>query len=274
MAKPLVSIIITTRNSAGTLTELLESIRKQSYANTEIIVVDNKSTDATRDVARRYTKLIFDKGPERSAQRNFGAQQARGKYLLILDSDMVLTKNVIKYCVELIEKDPDVKQIVIPEKSYGIGFWAKAKALEREINKGEFYFEAARFFPKQTFWEFGGYDEELTGPEDWDLSQRIGYVHKTGRIKSYIKHNEGKPTLLGFARRKYYYGISVHKYLQKQGKSAVSPTTIYFLRPAFYKNWRKIITNPFISLGMIVMLTFETIGGGLGFLVGRARKGK
>src|SRR3989338_5625100 len=102
-----------------------------------------------------------------------------------------------------------------PERSFGDGFWAKAKILEREIHQGENYFEAARFFPQKLFWEFGGYDETLTGPEDWDLPQRLAKKHRVGRIKSFILHNEGCPTLFKLAKRKYYYGLSAHQYLKK-----------------------------------------------------------
>lgn len=272
MKRPLVSVVITTLNSGKTLKKLLSSIKEQSYHQMEVIVVDNNSTDDTLRVARKLTKEVYTKGPERSAQRNFGAKKAAGKYIFFLDSDMVLTKNVIKECVEKLEKG-EFKMVIVPERSFGKGFWAKAKILEREIHRGEDYFEAARFFPKKLFWEFGGYDESLTGPEDWDLPQRLAKTHKVGRIKSLILHNEGCPTLLKLAKRKYYYGLSAHQYLKKQKLPILTSKTVYFLRPAFYRNWRKLAGNPLISLGMFVMLSAETLGGGLGYLVGRIRNG-
>ena len=154
-----------------------------------------------------------------------------------------------------------------------MGFWAKAKILEREIHQGENYFEAARFFPQKLFWEFGGYDETLTGPEDWDLPQRLAKKHRVGRIKSFILHNEGCPTLFKLAKRKYYYGLSAHQYLKKQKLPVFTSKTVYILRPAFYRNWRKLAGDPVISLSMVLMLFAETLGGGLGYLVGRIRNG-
>lgn len=271
MKNPLVSIIITTRNSGKTMQQLLKSIKTQTYKSIEIIVVDNHSSDNTVITAKSFTKKVFSKGPERSVQRNFGAKKALGKYLLILDSDMKLSTNVVKECVEKLEKNERIKSLIIPEKSFGKGFWAKTKAFERKLNQGEDYFEAARFFPRMIFWEAKGYDENLTGPEDWELPQRIAKKYNQGRINSYIFHNEGCPTLWGLAKRKYYYGLSVHKYLRKQKLSFFSVKTVYFIRPAFYRNWQKLLFNPLLSSGMFLMLLMETLGGGLGYLVGRMK---
>lgn len=273
--KSSVSIIITTRNSGQTLQALLKSIKDQTYKKIETIVVDNNSSDGTVDIAKRYIKNVYDKGPERSAQRNFGAKAAKGDYLFFLDSDMVLTKNVVEECIRGREVGGgkwEVGGIVIPEKSFGWGFWAKVKAFEREINRGEPYLEAARFFPNKVFWEFRGYDESLTGPEDWDLPQRISKKYKLGRIKSHILHNEGRVNLFGLAKKKFYYGLSAHKYLTKQKISLFSPVTLYFLRPAFYREWLVLLSHPMLSLGLLVMLTFESVGGGLGYIVGRCQK--
>lgn len=273
MEKTLVSVIITTRNSSKTIPALLESTIKQSFKQYEIIVVDNKSSDDTQKLAKNYTSKIFNKGPERSVQRNFGASKSVGKYLMFLDADMVLTSNVIADCVKKMEEG-NFGGIIIPEKSFGEGFWAKAKALERRINEGESYFEAARFFPKKIFTDLGGYDKNLTGPEDWDFPQRVSNKYNITRIKSYILHNEGKPSLLSFAKRKYYYGLSVHRYLSKQQLPVLNPRTVYFLRGSFYRKWKEIFKNPVVSLGMMVMLFVETAAGGFGYFKGKVENGK
>lgn len=269
---PLVSVIVTTKNEEKNIGSFLKSVQAQSYKNIEIVVVDHPETkDKTPGIARKFTGNIFIKGPERSYQRNFAVEKSKGKYVLILDADMVLEKDVVKECVEKIGED-SYGALVIPEESVGSGFWAKAKKLERNINKGQRYFEAARFFPKSIFTQFGGYDTDLTGPEDWDLPQRIAKKYPVGRIKSEIKHNEGSPSLISYMRRKYYYGLSVHNYLKKQKLPVIGPTTVYFLRPAFYKSWRKLLEDPVVSLGMVVMLTAETAAGGLGYIMGRIKK--
>ncbi len=74
-------------------------------------------------------------------------------------------------------------------------------------------------------------------------------------------------------KKKYYYGLSAHKYLKKQNVSALSAQTIYFLRPAFYKKWRVLLSKPFLTLGMVTMLISEMMAGGTGYLIGRFKNG-
>ncbi|MHB1679015.1 MAG: glycosyltransferase family 2 protein [bacterium] len=82
MVNPLVSVIITTKNEEKNIGMCLKSIKSQSYQNIEIIVVDNQSSDKTKEIAAKFTNLIYDKGPERSAQRNYGVSVSRGEYIV------------------------------------------------------------------------------------------------------------------------------------------------------------------------------------------------
>ena len=83
MKKPLLSVIVPTKNSERFLERCLKSIKSQTYKNLEIIVVDNNSNDKTKEIAEKYTKLVFNKGPERSAQRNFGVLKSKGEFVLL-----------------------------------------------------------------------------------------------------------------------------------------------------------------------------------------------
>ena len=109
---PLVSIVITTKNEEKNISNCLKSIRDQTYKNIEIIIVDNNSIDKTKEIVNKeiektnltnlmnfITLKLYSHGPERSAQRNFGVNKARGEYILYLDADMILSKNVVKDCV-------------------------------------------------------------------------------------------------------------------------------------------------------------------------------
>ena len=90
---PLVSVVITTKNEEANIKNCLRSIYAQNYPKEcfEVIVVDNQSSDRTQAIAQKFTPLVFDKGSERSEQRNFGIFSiTQGEYSLFLDADMIL----------------------------------------------------------------------------------------------------------------------------------------------------------------------------------------
>lgn len=274
MSKQIVSIIITTKNEALVIDRLLQSIKDQTYAPIETIVVDNKSTDDTKVIAKKYTKHVYDFGPERSAQRNFGAQRSKGSYLFFLDADMELTPDVVSECISRMEKHKKLGGISVPEESVATTFWEKVKGYERSFYVEEMSeaTDAARFFRKKVFEKLGGYDQSITGPEDWDLPERMvkaGY--KTEKIGKFIYHYERVPNPFKLAQKKYYYALTSHRYLKKHNISLFSEKTIYFLRPVFYKKWRKLLSHPILTTAMFFMFFVEQFGGGLGFLVGKIR---
>jgi len=270
--EPLVSIIIPTKNSAATLEECLNSIKNQSYKNIEVIVVDNNSEDDTKEIAKRYTALVFNKGPERSAQRSFGAMQSQGEYLLFIDSDMVLAEKVVEECVSKIQSNTEVKAVIIPEESFGEGFWAQCKALERSFYLGVDWIEAARFFPKSVFDEVNGYDENCTSGEDFDLHQRVKDTNRTKRIErieSFIRHDEGKPTLISLLKKKFYYGGKIKNYQKKisNNNAYTQQASIFNRYTLYFAKVDKLFNNPLIGCGMVFLKTLEFGSGGLGLLL-------
>lgn len=273
-SSPLVSVIVTTYNNHATLEACLRSIKEQRYANIELVVVDNHSTDDTLDIAKRFTKHVYTKGPERSTQRNYAVEMAHGDYVVIIDSDMELNEEVIGACVEQVTDNSDVKALIIPEESFGEGFWAQCKKLERSFYVGVDWIEAARFFSRALYIELGGYNEKLISGEDWDLSQRAGLKTKIGRVKPFIFHNEGKLKLGKTLQKKYYYAKQFSRYLaanketQKDIVSAqTGPLTRYKL---FFSRPGKLFANPIRGAGMLFMKTCEFGFGAVGYLQSRS----
>lgn len=273
--KSLVSIIVTAKNEEDVLSRLIKSLMKQTYKNKEIIVVDNSSFDKTAQIAKNLGAKVFDMGPERSAQRNFGAKKAKGSFFFFLDADMELTKDVVASCLEVFKSDPKIGAVSIPEESIAKTYWEKVKAFERSFYnlKGDVVTDAARFFSRKAFDQCGRYDPAITGPEDWDLRNRIlkgGY--KIVRIKALIYHYERISTLADLLKKKFYYSLKSHRYLSKHNVSLFSPETIYFLRPVFYKNITRLIRHPLLTAGLILVLSAELIAGGTGYFIGRIKK--
>ena len=274
-SQPLVSVIITTYNSADFLEALLQSIKKQTHSRIEIIVVDNNSKDRTKEIAGKFTDRVYNQGPERSAQRNFGAHQAQGDYLLVLDSDMVLSEGVVAACVEEMQDNSESSAIIIPERSFGKGFWTQCKILERTFYEGVDWMEGARFFRKDIFLGIGGYDENITGPEDFDLPQRIRQKHGAraiGRVDPYIFHNERRLSLLKTCRKKFYYAQNLDQYKKQNNQLLVIQANPLKRYKLFFSQPGKLIRHPVIAAGMLFMKTCELGSGGLGYLISQIRK--
>jgi glycosyltransferase involved in cell wall biosynthesis len=274
MSSPLVSVIVTTYNNTETLDACLASIAAQTYKNIELIVVDNNSTDDTKAIAAKFTEHVFNKGPERCTQRNYGVQQANGRYVMIIDSDMELDADVITDCVAQIAADPKLKALVIPEESFGNGFWARCKQLERSFYVGVNWMEAARFFDKATYQKLGGYNENLVSGEDWDLSQRAREIAPIGRIPSYIRHNEGRLKLGRTLQKKYYYSQKFAEYLAANGdtESTRQQTGLAARYGLFFSHPDKLLAKPHIGIGMLFMKTCEFAWGGCGYIRARMRR--
>lgn len=266
LERPLVSIIVPTKNSASTMGECLASIAAQLYESLEVLVVDNDSSDATREIAKEYDCLVLSIGPERSAQRNHGARISTGSHLLFVDSDMVLAPTVVEECATAARSGATA--VIIPEVSFGDGFWSRCKALERSCYVGDASIEAARFFDRDLFEGIGGYDEDLTGPEDWDLHERaIRARAQVARTTAVIRHDEGRLKLRELARKKFYYGKTLGRYIAKHHETAGIQLRI--VRPAFIRHRRRLAGDPLPAVGMFVMKLCEGAAGAAGLLAGR-----
>lgn len=274
MNTPLVSVVVPTKNSSPFLEACLQSVQNQHYKNIELLVIDNGSHDNTKEIARKYTDQVYDQGPERSAQRNFGAQKAHGEYIVFIDSDMELTRDVIRNCVELLEESANYAGIVIPEQSFGKGFWAKCKKLEKSFYVGVPWMEAARFFRKSVFEAAGGYDENMVSGEDWDLSQRIAKIGPLTRVHDYIRHNEGRISLLQTMKKKAYYAGQFARYTaQNQNEPELkSQTGVWSRYKLFLSRPSKLLERPLVGTGMLFMKSCEFTSGGISYLLHKIKR--
>jgi glycosyltransferase involved in cell wall biosynthesis len=180
-----VSVIITTRNESRNIGNCLESLAAQSYPSEllEIIVVDNQSTDDTKTIAARFTPNVFDKGPERSAQRNFGFSRSSGEIFMFLDADMILSATVVERSVEMMRREKYCA-LYIPEIVLGKGFFPTVRRFERSFYDGT-VIDCVRIFTREAFEASGGFDESLTGPEDWDFDKLIRNHCRVGVLCEY-----------------------------------------------------------------------------------------
>ena len=103
--KPLISVIIPAYNEEKYISKSIESLLSQIYKYLEIIVVDDGSTDKTREIIKRYpVKLINQKHKGLGASRNNGVSHSKGKLLALLDADLVYDRKYIQKLAEPIFK--------------------------------------------------------------------------------------------------------------------------------------------------------------------------
>ena len=98
-----VSVIVPTYNAEKYLSRSIDSIINQSYDNLEIIIIDDASTDKSKDIIKKYASIDnrirtfyseINQGVSRS--RNIGLKSFSGDYVVFLDADDFITKDAIK----------------------------------------------------------------------------------------------------------------------------------------------------------------------------------
>lgn len=285
MTASLVSVVISTKNEEKNIENCLKSIIFQTYPkeNIEIIVVDNSSTDKTVEISQKYTDKVFNKGPERSAQRNYGMlEKSSGEYLMFLDADMILSPSVIESCVKKMKSSADILGIYISEVVLGKSYFSKVRRFERSFYDGTVV-DGARFFEKGAFEQVEGFDDDLYAAEDWDLDKRLKkvgnlevlenkesfdlknwgfkeFILKRGvnpkNFGSVVYHNESEFNLKKYLLKKKYYAQNFDKYINKWGRedSDIKKQFGFYYRffGVFIEDgkWRKLIENFHLMLGM------------------------
>lgn len=121
MKYPLVSIIIPTFNRSHILGESLDSVLSQTYKNWECIIIDDESTDNTREVVTKYvvkdSRFVHYNRPTdalkgANACRNYGIEKSKGDYIIFLDSDDLLILDCLEKRIEAFNKYPEYDMLV------------------------------------------------------------------------------------------------------------------------------------------------------------------
>ncbi len=264
------SVVIPTRNEAANIAACVRSFERfVKSGNVEVIVVDNASSDDTKSIAESLGAAVYDKGPERSAQRNFGWQKAHGEWVLILDADMIIPPDTVEEILSIESGDA----YWVPEVRTGDGMRVKARNFERSFYDGT-CIDALRLFRRSVLEKTGGYDENLiAGPEDWELDIRVlATGAKCAVLKHNLIHNEKHLTFKRMLEKKAYYTKSFAAYQAKwKGHPAVRRQFSPFYRfvGVFVENgkWRKVLRHPIL----FVVMMFERVAVGFVYLVNRGR---
>lgn len=114
----MISVIIPIYNSKKYLSKCIDSILMQTYKDFEILLVDDGSTDNTKDICIEYVskdsriKYLYKDNSGVSATRNYGIEHASGNWIVFIDSDDYFSdENVFSRCMEVVNKDSNVMPI-------------------------------------------------------------------------------------------------------------------------------------------------------------------
>ncbi|MEM9684780.1 MAG: glycosyltransferase family A protein, partial [Pseudomonadota bacterium] len=178
---PLVSVIMPVWNRDSVVGAAIESVLAQSYRNWELLVVDDGSTDATREVVGRYEsdgRIRMFKRPHAGvcAARNHALSEARGQIFAYLDSDNVWYPHYLQEVVRGFDSEPEVGAVhfaqLVRDKTTGSAF-IRGEAYDRARMEIDNYIDLNVFAHRRDLFDrLGGFDPALTRGEDWDLILR------------------------------------------------------------------------------------------------------
>lgn len=183
-----VSIIIPCYNNESTVLETLDAVYNQSFANIEVILVNDGSSDHSETVIASFLKkrpdLIYlkqeNQGP--SAARNFGSSVATGEFLVFLDADDKIHPDYIALCVDEFNADPTLDLVYSNseffENQTGIYYLYDYNPVTL---LGQNCFPIVAMIRLKSFIDIGKFDVQLNIAEDWEMW--IRYTSKFPKVK-------------------------------------------------------------------------------------------
>lgn len=174
---PKVSVIVPCYNQGEYLAEALDSVMKQTFTDWECIIINDGSTDSTKDVIDKYcqkdSRFInieqSNQGP--SIARNTGIQSSHGEFILPLDADDLIAPSYMSMAMDYFANQPKTQIVYCKAKLFG--------AIEQEWNLPKYEYDSfiwlnsifcTAFFRRSDYDKTSGYNPNMVyGFEDWDF---------------------------------------------------------------------------------------------------------
>jgi len=195
----MVSVILSTYNRAGLLKKTIESVLSQTYADFELIIVNDGSADNTLEVIKNYNDpririINNEKNIGFVKSLNKGISRARGEYIARIDDDdfwvdkqklekqVNFLKNNSDYvligcgAIKINEKEREIKRFLFPQKDEEI------RSIMLFTSP---FIHSGAVFSKRAWQQVNGYDESLYLSQDFDLWAKLGRIGKMYNIKDY-----------------------------------------------------------------------------------------
>ncbi len=193
---PAVSVIIPAYNRARTLARAVDSVLGQSFRDFELVLVDDGSTDGTRELAEEYGNSIRYFHQENrgvSAARNRGIRESRSPWIAFLDSDDIWHRDKLLAQMDFMENNPEISILQTDEIWIRRGVRVNPKKIHRK--RGGWIFPdslklclispSAVIMDRRLFYEYGLFDEDMPACEDYDLWLRVTPDQEVGLIPEF-----------------------------------------------------------------------------------------
>ncbi|MFW5890932.1 MAG: glycosyltransferase family 2 protein [bacterium] len=187
MSKPVISVIMTSYNNESYIGEAINSVLNQTFENFELIVVDDASNDKTDEIISNFSdsRLIYYKNANNQGfpapNRNYGLEQAAGKYIALIDADDVWKKDKLEKQLELMKE----YQIDAVCTNYIIKYERDQKLIQKKTYNNSFLVDlntllasniianSSILFRKSIINEIGNFCEDRNIIEDYDYWLRL-----------------------------------------------------------------------------------------------------
>ena len=190
-----VSVIIPAYNKADYTALAIDSVLGQTYPDIEIIVVDDGSTDKTRERLAAYgqkIRYIYKENGGACSARNIGIREARGEYIALLDCDDLYAANKIELGVEYFQRHPGIGFIhtaahFIDREGRTVGYYSHPKSRRQgsiagQLILGNHICNSTVMVRRSCFEKVGLFDESIFTPADWDMWLRLAEHFQAGYI--------------------------------------------------------------------------------------------
>lgn len=264
--KSTISIVIPVYNGEKILNQCLESVLNQTYENYEVIVVNNNSTDGTKDIISEFQKrdnrikYAFEKYISRGAARNAGIRIAVGEIIAMTDGDCIVPENWIEELTKPIVDEGEAAVMGFEEDLIK-NFWTKnvqranLEYLSRNLNKKYInHIDTKNFAIKTELIKKLMFDSKLVALEEFDFYLRLGNEIKIRFIPSlkvghYHQDSFNKIVVLNFKRG--FWAVKIYKKYQNSKRLKNEPMTESisiknFILFPFWITWQ-FIKKPFFQ---------------------------
>ena len=185
---PLVSVVMPAFNASEYIAKAIESVLYQSDSNFELIIVDDGSTDNTKDIIAGFKdnriKYFYKENAGASSARNLAIQESQGSFIIILDSDDMMAPDFIVRHITEFENNPEADLVycddcLIDEDGQASRVITRPEYTEREFLIRDLFrcgFPVVPFrtcIRRKVFDQIGLYDEDLRVAEDYDMMCRF-----------------------------------------------------------------------------------------------------